>query len=212
MSLAENVRRFRILRRLSQKALADAIGVRQNTIAAIESGDTKRTRYLPDLARELDADITDLEPGLALSRVPVPVPIPASELVGSRDLDVYGSVEAGEGGIVLSNDPVDRIKRPAPLANVRGGYGVIVVGDSMVPLLRAGDIVLVHPHLPPKLDDLCLFMSDREGEFKATIKEFRGQTKDTWKVRRYQPAERDYTLKKKDFAKCQVVVGIYKRR
>ena len=209
MSLAENVRKFRILRKLSQKALADAIGVRQNTIAAIESGDTKRTRYLPDLARVLDVDITDLEPGIGGSESAA---IPGSDLVGSRDLDVYGSVEAGEGGIVLSNEPVDRIRRPTPLANVRGGYGVIVVGESMVPLLRPGDIVLVHPHLPPKIEDLCLFMSDHEGEFKATIKEYRGQTKDAWKVRRYQPAERDYTLKKKDFAKCQVVVGIYKRR
>ncbi len=207
MSLAENVKKFRRRQNLSQKALADAIGVRQNTIAAIESGDTKRTRYLPDLARVLQVNIADLEPGAGESFT-----IPGSDLVGARDLDLYGSVEAGEGGIVLSNEPVDRIRRPAPLANVRGGYGVIVVGESMVPLLRPGDIALVHPHLPPKLDDLCLFMSDAEGEFKATIKEFRGQTKDVWKVRRYQPAERDYGLKKKDFAKCQVVVGIYKRR
>ena len=66
--------------------------------------------------------------------------------------------------------------------------------------------------MPPKAEDLCLFVSDREGEFKATIKEYRGQTETAWKVRRYHPAVRDYTLKKKDFGKCQVVVGIYKRR
>jgi transcriptional regulator with XRE-family HTH domain len=209
MSLADNVRKFRNRQGLSQKALADAIGVRQNTIAAIESGDTQRTKYLADLAHVLKVNISDLEPAIGHS---VTLAIPSADLVGARDLGLYGSVEAGEGGIVLSNEPVDWIKRPAPLANVRGGYGVIVVGESMVPLLRPGDIVLVHPHLPPKPEDLCVFMSDAEGEFKATIKEFRGQTKDLWKVRRYQPAERDYTLKKRDFAKCQVVVGIYKRR
>jgi transcriptional regulator with XRE-family HTH domain len=209
MSLAENVRKFRIRMGLSQKALADQIGVRQNTIAAIESGDTKRTKYLADLARVLKVNIADLDPDLGHSET---FTIPGSDLVGALDLPLYGSVEAGEGGLVLSNEPVDQIRRPAPLANVRGGYGVIVVGESMVPLLRSGDIALVHPHLPPKSEDLCLFMSDREGEFKATIKEFRGQTKDLWKVRRYHPAERDYSLKKKDFAKCQVVVGIYKRR
>jgi DNA-binding XRE family transcriptional regulator len=209
MSLADNVRKFRNRLGLSQKALADAIGVRQNTIAAIESGDTQRTRYLADIARVLQVNITDLVPASGPSEG---FAIPRSDLIGARDLDLYGSVEAGEGGIVRSNEPVDRIKRPAPLANVRDGYGVIVVGESMVPLLRPGDVVLVHPHLPPKPEDLCLFISETEGEFKATIKEFRGQTKDLWKVRRYQPAERDYPLKKKDFAKCQVVVGIYKRR
>ena len=209
MSLADNVRKFRKRQNLSQKALADAIGVRQNTIAAIESGDTKRTKYLPDLARVLQVNIAELEPAVGAGEG---FTIPGSDLGGARDLDLYGSVEAGEGGIVLSNEPVDRIRRPAPLANVRGGYGVIVVGESMVPLLRPGDIALVNPHLPPKPEDLCLFTSDREGEFKATIKEFRGQGKDSWKVRRYQPAQRDYALKKKDFPKCQVVVGIYKRR
>jgi transcriptional regulator with XRE-family HTH domain len=209
MSLAENLKKFRKRAGLSQQALADAIGVRQNTIAAIESGETKRTKYLPDLARVLQVNITDLEPAIGTTES---FTIPGSDLVGASDLPLYGSVEAGEGGIVLSNEPVDRIRRPSPLANVRGGYGVIVVGESMVPLLRAGDIALINPHLPPKVEDLCLFMSDHEGEFKATIKEYRGQTKDSWKVRRYQPAERDYSLKKKDFPKCQVVVGIYKRR
>src|SRR5262245_38391226 len=133
MSLADNVKKFRKKQKLSQKALADAIGVRQNTIAAIESGDTKRTKYLPDLARVLQVNIAELEPAVGTSEV---FTIAGSDLVGLRDLDLYGSVEAGEGGIVLSNEPVDRIRRPAPLANVRDGYGVIVVGESMVPLLR----------------------------------------------------------------------------
>ncbi|MGE3150452.1 MAG: helix-turn-helix domain-containing protein [Pseudorhodoplanes sp.] len=208
MTLAENVRKFRKLADLSQKALADRIGVRQNTIAAIESGETRRTKFLPDLARVLNVSVSDLEPS-AGGGEPL---IPAADLIGARDLDLYGSVEAGEGGIVLSNEPVDKIRRPAPLANVRGGYGVIVVGESMVPLLRPGDIVLVNPHLPPKIEDLCLFICDAEAEFKATIKEFRGHSKDAWKVRRYQPAERDYLLKKADFPKCEVVVGVYKRR
>src|SRR5437870_3680875 len=114
MNLAENVRKFRKQAGLSQQALADRVPVRQNTIASIESGATKKTRFLADIARALGVNVSDLDPGDDVSRS---LPIPGSELVFERDLPLHGSVEAGEGGIVLSNEPVDRVRRPGPLAN-----------------------------------------------------------------------------------------------
>lgn len=112
----------------------------------------------------------------------------------------------------MSNDPVDRVRRPAPLEHVKDSYGVIVRGDSMVPLIRPGDIVLVHPYLPPRAEDLCIFRSQMDGEFTATIKEFCSQNANHWRVKRYSPKEETLSLSKKMFAECHVIVGKYIRR
>lgn len=209
MSLAENVAKFRKRKRISQAELAKRIGARQNTIAAIENGKTKRTKLLPEIAQVLDVQLNELDPSLEHFEKTT---VSGSELIGAADLPVYASVDAGDGVVFVSERPVQTVKRPEPLATVTKGYGVIVAGESMVPIVRPGDTALVHPHLPPKPDDLCLFIGEDGGEFRATLKEYRGQTKDLWKIRRYQPKEEDFTLRKADFPRCEVVVGIYRRR
>jgi|RhiMetdeSRZDD1v2_1073273.scaffolds.fasta_scaffold00124_26 transcriptional regulator with XRE-family HTH domain len=209
MAIARNVARYRKERGLSQEELARRIGVRQNTIAAIESGLTKKSKYLPDIARVLEVPLFDLDAGEGAHRTPT---IPGADLVGARDLPLYATVEAGEGAVVMSSDPVDEVRRPAPLATVKGAYGVIVSGESMVPALRPGDTALIHPHLPPKVEDICLFISEKNGEFIATIKEYVGQTKDHWKVKRYKPEEKEFTLRKSEWQTCHVSVGRYSRR
>lgn len=209
MSLAENVAKFRKRKHLSQAALASRIGVRQNTIAAIESGETKKTKYLPEIASALDVSIPELDPSVIQYENST---VPGNQLVGESDLPVYASVDAGNGVVFVSERPVQTVKRPEPLATVTKGYGVIVSGESMIPLVRPGDTVLVHPHLPPKVDDLCLFIGEKDGEFRATLKEFIGQTKDLWRIRRYHPKEELFTIRKTDFPRCEVVVGLYKRR
>jgi transcriptional regulator with XRE-family HTH domain len=211
MALKDNLIRLRTERGWSQAELARRVGVRQNTIAAIESGLTKKSKYLPDIARALDIPLSLFDPdtGEGPQRTPT---IPGADLVGARDLPLYATVEAGEGAVVMSSDPVDEIRRPAPLATVKGAYGVIVSGESMVPALRPGDIVLIHPHLPPKAEDVCLFISERNGEFIATIKEYVGQTQETWKVKRYKPEEKEFTLRKSEWQTCHVSVGRYSRR
>jgi phage repressor protein C with HTH and peptisase S24 domain len=208
MSLKDNLIRLRRARGMSQQRLARASGVRQNTIAAIESGRTQRTRFAAEIARALNVSVTQLVPDeLASSVVPL-----SDSLVGTLDLPVYGTVEAGAGAVVIINEPVDRVGRPAPLLHVRDGYGVIVHGDSMTPLIRPGDIVLVHPHLPPRPEDWCVFRRSLDGEFSATIKEYGGQTATAWRVKRYQPREEHFSLKKADWPECHVIVGKYNRR
>lgn len=206
--LGENVRRLRTERGFSQAKLAKMIGAKsQNTIVAIEAGG--RTTHVPALARALKVSIHDLDPDTSAQESFI---IDDPGLIGAKDLPLYASVDAGEGALVVSSDPVDRIGRPAPLAHVRGGYGVIVAGESMSPLYRPGEVALVNPHLPPRVEDACIFRKEENGEFHATIKEYCGQTKDLWKVKRYQPTEIEFTLKKRDWPDCHVVIGKYTRR
>lgn len=203
----EEVARRRDALGWSQAALAKKIGVRQNTIAQIELGRTKKSKHLPDIARVLD-DPTEQ------SHQPVKeaVTIQGEHLVGIRDLPLFAAVEAGDGMLVMGSDPIGWERRPAPLADIRGGYGLIVVGESMAPALRPGDVAHIHPHLPPRPEDIVVFVSERDGEMFATIKEYVGQTSEYWKVKRYKPQERTFTLKKTEWRVHGVMVGTYRRR
>nr|WP_249810682.1 S24 family peptidase [Bradyrhizobium sp. 17] len=135
--------------------------------------------------------------------------IPASQLVGDRDLPVFGTAQGGSGALIVSNEPVDWVVRPDPLLRVKDGYGMIITGDSMDPALRAGSVALINPHLPPGLGDFCLFRSHAEdGTTHAVIKEYRGETEVVWKVRQYNPPK-DFTLKKSEWQIRHRVVGTY---
>lgn len=207
--IGQNVKRIReaIRPKMSQADLAKAIGVKsQNTIAAIETGETNKSKYLPEIARALKVRLTDLDPSQeGEETVTVKESMTGNEQ--SEQLDVYASVEGGSGAIVWSNEPMVKIPRPRPLIGVRDAYGVLVVGESMTPLIRPGFTVWVNPHLPPRPSDLCIFRHDEDGDFRATLKEYCGQTQDTWMVRRYRPQERRFTLKKAEWPVCHVIVG-----
>lgn len=171
--IGKNVKRLRMAAHMSWAKLAKAIGVQSpNTIAAIESGDTQKSKHLHDIARALKVKMIDLDPEYEGDET---VRLPVVQSSDDPDLKVYASVEAGQDTIVLSNEPVQMTRRPASLQGVRDAYGVIVHGESMDPAARPGDTVLINPHLPPRPGDLCLFFRDRDGEFRATLKEYRGQ-------------------------------------
>ncbi len=211
-TIGDNVRRLREKAGLSPQQLATLVGVRLFTIQQIESGVTRKSKYLPDIARVLGTPLAAVDP----SQTPTPEtmvasPIEPAQLVSSRDLPIYASVDAGDGQLVMTNAAVDLADRPNNLAHVRDAYGIIVSGSSMVPIVRPGDTIVIHPHRPPRRDDLCVFRSQGDGEFRAVLKEFVGETHDGWRVRRYHPKEIEYVLKKRDWGECHVVVAIYRR-
>lgn len=208
-TIGQNVKRFReaIRPEMSQADLAKAIGVKsQNTIAAIETGKTQKTKHLRAIAKALKVRVTDLDPSEEIEET-VTTKDTMVSTEQSEQLDVYASVEGGSGAIVWSNEPMLKIPRPRPLIGVRDAYGVLVVGESMTPLVRPGFTVWVNPHLPPRPDDICIFRHDVDGDFRATLKEYCGQTQDAWLVRRYQPKMRRFTLKKAEWPVCHVIVG-----
>lgn len=202
--IGANVARYRKEAGISGAELAQAIGVKsQNTIAAIETGQTQQSKHLAKIAQVLKVRMADLDPTFQGEETVI---IPRS--TGNEELlNVFASVEGGAGALVWSSEPYKQVPMPIPLIGVRGGYGVLVVGESMVPLIRPGYTVWVDPHKPARSDDLCLFLHEAEGEFRATIKQYCGQTPEGWLVKRYQPKERRFTLSKLEWPRCHVVVG-----
>lgn len=207
--IGERVERARKRKGWSIARLARETGVALNTIQAIEEGRTAKSKHLPKIAQLLEVPLSELDTSLGLNVASQT--IPANELVGPRDLPVYGTTEAGEGIMVMSSEPVDREDRPASLANVKGAYGAIVQGDSMSPIVRPRDVVVVNPHLPPRPGDLCVFRVQEHGEFRSMLKEIVSNTGEAWKVRRYQPERKEFSIKKKDWPECHVVVTIHRR-
>lgn len=210
LTIAKNVAQLRKKEGISQAELAKRIGVKsQNTIAAIESQKTptQKSKHLHDIARVLKVSIRDIDPEAEVEETTL-VPLPGGD---HGDLDIYGTTDCGEGIIVITNEPIDVIKRPPALAKVRRAYGVQSVGTSMIPAVRPGNVVLINPNLVPHRDDLCLFRREEHGEFRGTIKEFVSETADSWRVRRYQPQAKEFLLKKSDWPECHVIVEVKRR-
>ena len=135
--------------------------------------------------------------------------IPAAELFANLDLPVFGTAQGGDGSLIITERAVDWVARPSMLLRVQDAYGMIVTGDSMDPVLKSGSTALINPHLPPRAGDMCLFRNhEDDGATHAAIKEFRGETDTSWRVRQYNP-EKDFTLKKSDWQICHRIVGSY---
>lgn len=211
--IGKNVVRLRTKAGLSVNRLAKDVGVKLNTIQQIEAGVTQKSKYLPDIARVLKVALSEIDPSQAADVKPEieNKPIPLGSVVGTRDVPVYATTEGGDGIMVMHSDPVDLTDRPSSIQHVKNAYAVIVTGDSMVPLLRPGSIVIVNPNLHPRRDDLCIFRVEEHGEFRSTVKEFVSKTTGGWRVRRYQPAEKEFLLKAEDWKECHVIVAIHRR-
>lgn len=183
-----------------QTALAAAAGVTQPTVSRWLKGQTPDPQQEARL-RELLAGVPPLQAAIDAPQQPM--------FLGERDLPVYAAVEGGPGELVISKDPIDFVPRPWYLGNVRDGYGVVVVGESMSPAYNPGDMAIVHPRVPVIINKTYIFSSDDgDGTFRGTIKKLVGQTATEWKVEQYNP-QRTFSLSKAEWPKAVRVVGKY---
>jgi transcriptional regulator with XRE-family HTH domain len=148
-----------------------------------------------------DERTADREDALRRGRAPSARTIPAE-----TDLPVYvANVDAF---------PIDWVKRPPPLANVRNAYGLLVRDPAMEPEFWPGDIALVHPHLPPSPRSACVFKTqsppDAEQSQLAHLVSFDSAA---WHVRQWNRPGEDgtFTLLRREWPMCHRVVGKYSR-
>jgi plasmid maintenance system antidote protein VapI len=157
------------------------------------------------------AGTTSTTAASATSRSPGTV-IPQAELVGNRDLPVFGMSQIDKGLGMLSVSAVEYASRPEPLLKVPEGYGIIVADNAMSPELETGWTALVHPHLPAQVGDTCLFRRvNADGRTEVLIRKLTRITPTSWHVLQYEPRH-NVALKRSDWDDCHVTVGNYKRR
>jgi phage repressor protein C with HTH and peptisase S24 domain len=113
-----------------------------------------------------------------------------------KDLPVWGSAAGSvvhnnvEGFHVFTGEPVDYVRRPPALANVRDAYAIYVTGDSMAPLHNNGDLRFVHPHRPASPGDSVILQTKNweHDPGQGYIKIFRRRKADTIVLEQLNPA------------------------
>jgi transcriptional regulator with XRE-family HTH domain len=209
MHVGELIRKRREELGLSQAELGRRVGCSQQSIQSVENGETLKSRYLPRIAKILGLRLEDLDPGLHLDPTLPDGPILSNiELSGGNDLPLYSTTATGEGVFVMSKDPIEFVERPAPLARVKGAYGIIVAGELMEPEFRAGDIALVHPHLQPLAGETCVFFDKKRRQ--AIVARLTEITRADWVLRQWQ-AQEERRLPRENWT-CERVVGKFYRR
>jgi phage repressor protein C with HTH and peptisase S24 domain len=144
---------------------------------------------------------------------PRPSTVTGDLLVGARDFPIYAAAQGGNGHMIVHTDVMEYVKRPVILEGVPDSYGILIVGDSMVPAYRPMDMALIHPRRPPERDtDVVLYDQDhRTGEAKSMIKRLIGFNDRSWKLEQYNPAK-TFSEHRADWPICHQVVGMYKGR
>lgn len=109
-----------------------------------------------------------------------------------RNIPVYGSAAGSEDGAFEFNtgEPIDFVRRPPRLENIKDAYAVYVSGDSVSPWREDGQLVYVHPNKKPKIGDYVVLQMAprRDGEAPlAYVKRLEKRTPNEVVVRQYNP-------------------------
>ena len=212
---------------LNQGALAMACGVSRAAVSQWEKGATVPTGpHLVALARVLQSteqwlvvgaapkQRRDIVIGLEPAEIDQFIDYGAGEaefhepLAARRLLPVYAAAEAGKGSILIDrSEPVEHIAMPGPLEGVRDAFGMYVVGTSMEPAYRQGEMLLIHPHRPYLAgDDVLVVLDDNNGSQEALVKQFISGDQRRVRLRQHNP-RKEIEIARKEISGLYLVVG-----
>lgn len=210
------IKHWREHRRLSLAELARRVGTSAQQMGRLEAGKRRLTQdWMVRVSGALAVMPQDLLPESAVTPPPgmnEAAGSPLDTMPGSqagRDLPVYASSQGGASGMLIDHSPTDWIHRPQPLLRVQKAFAVYVVGDSMEPAHEPGDLLLVHPGLPPTRGrDVLLTGQKQDGDTPALVKRLVQSTPTDWIVRQYNPAA-EFALSRSEWPNAYVIVGKY---
>ncbi len=165
--MTNRLRFFREQAGLTMQGLAERVGTSAPQINKLEKGERRMTvDWMTRLAKALDVAPQDLLPpspplasaspaasgrgGLLLPGGEAAL-APRPPLSDPRDLIPVRSAARGgvEQEMFLQDGPIDFIRRPHSLSHVRDAYAIYMIGDSMTPRFRQGQLLHVNPFKPP---------------------------------------------------------------
>lgn len=194
---------------LSQAKLAALAETSQPQIRRLENGERELTKaWAERLAPHLGVTATELLFGPRDEETPG-TSRAGREFLGERHLPIFAATQGGPGEMVVNTGPIDFVPRPWYLREVKDGYGVVVVGDSMSPKFEPGDIVIVNPRLPALRNRPAIFVAGEDtGGFIASVKLLIRETPSEWQVVQFNP-KREFALPKKTWTRALRIVGTY---
>jgi phage repressor protein C with HTH and peptisase S24 domain len=224
MEIHEQIREARRRRNLSQADVAKEIGISQPAYKKIESGDTKRSRYLHDVVTFFGLDMPPAK-GSKVGEVPLPAPgfreearefqqPPNAAIDRSVDLTnripAYGQAVGGRyGQFILNGNRMTDLLAPPALAGVRGAYAVFIVGDSMEPRYYAGEAVFVNPRAPIRPGDFVVaqIATDDESVHEAYVKRFIGKSERELRLEQLKPKREIKFPSKRVISVHKIIMG-----
>ncbi|MBK8009571.1 MAG: hypothetical protein IPK23_14950 [Rhizobiales bacterium] len=192
------------------KAISPKVPVSQATIDKIESGATKKSKWLPQIAA-VPICLASIDPaGAMLGSQQPPTPINDRPHGTDNNFPVYASAEGGPGEILVSTDPAGWIPTP-PCGPCRGAYGLYIVGTSMgARSSRPATSPSWNPHLPVVAGGTYIFYAERGWASARHDVSVRKAHTDSWLVRQHNPPDgqkSDFSLSRKEWRICHRVFG-----
>ncbi|MCV6548581.1 MAG: hypothetical protein OIF56_15085 [Cohaesibacter sp.] len=95
--------------------------------------------------------------------------------VGLMDIPVRGTAAGSmTGAMQLDENVIEFVRRPPSLTTAQNAFAIYVIGDSMHPEHKNGDLRFVHPDRPPKQGDSVIIETYNPSteEKEVFIKEF----------------------------------------
>lgn len=184
----------------SQKKIATAFRLSQAAISEFVVGKSKTLRHLYEMTKILGTtyewimhfdgpeEIEDVQPKFKRGKVPSNGNIFEQVLPRSHStpqafdiessVPVYGPAFGAASDIVKFTEDfiVDYQPRHPAIVNVRGGFAMIIEGESMTPRKFPGELLYIHPYKEPSIGRDCVVVMEPEGN--AVYKLYCGKTKD----------------------------------
>lgn len=219
MILRDKMKKARLAAGLSQEALAQLVGLSQTTVNKIEAGAIRKSRAVARISHVLKIPLDELDPDFKLedelplaARTGQSNGMPSSAPDPETVIPIYPLTARSEANVLGRRlQPTAYIARPDPLIHASDAYGLVMAGQSMRPIFRPRDILLVHPNLWPEElhDDVVVFSKDQA---KAILGEYVQQDAGNWILRQYSPHTVDIRLNQAEWPTLHVIVGKFSRR
>lgn len=167
-TIGKRIRQRRTELKLTQKDVANAIkGVSHVAISQWESDTTKpNSENLVDLSTVLECDLLWLLRGKGSSSNVIPASI------GANKVPLISYVQAGTwtGIDDLKESTGDFNYIYTFIDTSDDAFALEIKGDSMEPDFKAGDVIIIDPHIEPRAGE---FVAAINGDYEATFKKYR---------------------------------------
>lgn len=175
---------------LSQQAVADAVPMAQPSYQQLESGQSKRSVFINEIAKVLHTNTDWLMYGkeAVLPAIKNPIKLKASDYINLvpilnwKTAGIWAGIES-----VTDHDVIGQTSRPENLSN--NGFALRIPGQSMAPEFNPGEIIYVEPQTDfYVVEDSDLVIVKRVDDVEVTFKQLtRGESLDDMYLRILNP-------------------------
>lgn len=127
-----------------------------------------------------------------------------------QDVPVLGTAAGSDIGVFqFEGGVIDYVRRPPALTSAKGIYAIYIVGDSMEPEHRPGDLRFINPHKAPRIGDSIIIETKKneQANQEAMIGHLLLNSADHYLIGKLRPAI-EIKIAKSDTARLHKILDI----